>query len=94
MRVITVHQAKGLEFDTVFVGAMAENEFPFYFAVRDGNIREELRVFYVAVTRARRRLFLSGHAINRRGYQNPPSQFFRTIGPRWVEEGSAVMGGR
>ncbi len=62
--VSTVHRAKGLEFDTVVIPCAVENTYPFYRAVisRDPEeIAEEARVFYVALTRARRRLVITGH---------------------------------
>ncbi|TAE54504.1 MAG: DNA helicase UvrD [Nostocales cyanobacterium] len=57
--VITVHQSKGLEFDTVFLAGMCEEEFPSYFSLRDNKLEEEKRLFYVALTRAKKKLFLS-----------------------------------
>lgn len=57
--IITVHQSKGLEFDTVFLAGMCEEEFPSYFSLRDNNLEEEKRLFYVALTRAKQQLFLS-----------------------------------
>ena len=58
---MTVHAAKGLEFDTVFLTGMEEDLFPFRSAdgKRDDDNEEERRLAYVAVTRARRRLFVS-----------------------------------
>ncbi|MFQ7565869.1 MAG: 3'-5' exonuclease, partial [Clostridium perfringens] len=50
--IITVHQAKGLEFDTVFLAGIQNNTFPSYMAIKEGNLAEEKRVFYVAITRA------------------------------------------
>lgn len=64
VKILTVHQAKRLEFDTVFVAGLLENEFPNYSALLSGREDEEVRIFYVAVTRARRRLFLTGHALH------------------------------
>ncbi|MBP7006423.1 ATP-dependent helicase, partial [Patescibacteria group bacterium] len=63
----TIHQAKGLEWDTVFVIGLVEGKFPNERALEeDGGIEEERRLFYVASTRARTRLILtypimSGH---------------------------------
>ncbi len=54
----TVHQAKGLEWDTVFVLSLNVGKFPSFMALKSGNIDEERRIFYVAITRAKRRLFL------------------------------------
>jgi DNA helicase-2/ATP-dependent DNA helicase PcrA len=49
----TVHAAKGLEWDSVFVVGLSEGLFPLSFAVNDAAIAEERRLFYVAVTRAK-----------------------------------------
>ena len=54
----TVHQAKGLEWDVVFIIAVNPGDFPSYFALNEGNIDEEERIFYVAVTRARDYLYI------------------------------------
>ena len=81
--IITVHQAKGLEFDTVFLAGASEGEFPSYFAVKDNNplkIEEERRLFYVAITRAKQRLFISSYGENDRGYSTKPSRFLRCLG--------------
>ena len=57
--IITVHQAKGMEFDYVFMAGLMEGIFPSYMSLKSGNITEERRLFYVAMTRARQRLYLS-----------------------------------
>ncbi len=54
----TVHQAKGLEWDVVFVLCVNPGEFPSYWAIVSGELDEEARVFYVAITRPRRELTL------------------------------------
>ncbi len=54
----TVHASKGLEFPVVFVIAMERNIFPHERALGEGSADEELRLFYVAITRARRQLYL------------------------------------
>lgn len=90
VKVLTVHQSKGLEFDVVFVAGLSENEFPGWFAKRDNKLSEELRVFYVAVTRAKRRLILTGHGFHN-GKWREPSRYFGTIGDRWTEEGSSTI---
>ena len=56
---MTVHNAKGLEFHTVVIAGFEKNLFPHYLAERDGDISEERRLFYVAVTRAKTRLFFT-----------------------------------
>lgn len=55
----TIHQAKGLEWDTVFVIHLTNLSFPSPRALEEDTIEEERRLFYVAVTRARNHLFLS-----------------------------------
>ncbi|GAA4428029.1 UvrD-helicase domain-containing protein [Acidovorax lacteus] len=60
VQLMTVHASKGLEFDCVFIGGMEEGLFPHDNAAsdRDG-LEEERRLMYVAITRARQRLYLS-----------------------------------
>ena len=60
VRLSTIHQAKGLEFDVVFVIMLCDGLFPSNRAIESGEgDEEERRLFYVAVTRARRELYLS-----------------------------------
>ncbi len=54
----TVHAAKGLEYPVVFVVALETGIFPHERAVEEGSTEEELRLFYVAITRAKQKLFL------------------------------------
>ena len=80
---MTVHNAKGLEFDVVFIVALEEEIFPNARAVRDqGHVEEERRLFYVALTRARKRVYLT-HATARSLYGKMefpvPSVFIREI---------------
>jgi len=80
VRVLTIHQSKGLEFDTVFVPGMVDGQFPSRVAVAAENTEEERRVFYVAVTRARKHLYLSWYERNRYGRQTP-SRFLDNLVP-------------
>ena len=60
LQLMTVHSAKGLEFHTVFISGLEEGLFPHEQSlVEAGGLEEERRLMYVALTRARRRLYLS-----------------------------------
>ncbi len=65
VQLMTVHASKGLEFDAVFIGGLEDGLFPHENALSDrGGVEEERRLMYVAITRARKRLYLS-HAQTR-----------------------------
>ena len=59
--IITIHQAKGLEFDEVYVAGCNERTFPSYRSMKENHLTEEMRLFYVAMTRAKKKLRLSYH---------------------------------
>jgi len=67
LRLTTVHQAKGLEFPIVFLVGLAENMFPLRRSIESGDIEEERRLFYVAVTRAKDQLYLCYPKVNTKG---------------------------
>jgi DNA helicase-2/ATP-dependent DNA helicase PcrA len=77
--ILTVHQSKGLEFDTVFVAGLTEDEFPSYYSKQDLKLEEEKRLFYVAITRAKRHLILSSYQTNDWGRTKPPSSFLKGL---------------
>ncbi|MDK0538562.1 3'-5' exonuclease [Clostridium perfringens] len=77
--IITVHQAKGLEFDTVFLAGIQNNRFPSYMSIKEGNLSEEKRVFYVAITRAKKRLVITYNSQGKYGHRNEISQFINYI---------------
>lgn len=62
--ILTVHQSKGCEFDTVILAGADEGNFPSFFARESGNEEEEKRVFYVAISRAKKKLILTRAAYN------------------------------
>lgn len=88
---MTVHAVKGLEFDYVFVTGMEEGIFPHYNAINDGSrsaIEEERRLCYVAITRAKKDLWLL-NAKRRMLFGNTqtnlPSRFMDEIDPKYLE---------
>ena len=86
---MTIHSAKGLEFPVVFVAGMEEGIFPHAsYESDEASVEEERRLAYVAITRARKRLYLT-HATTRRTFgsvaANPPSRFLREIPDADVE---------
>ena len=93
---MTLHAAKGLEFDTVFLPGWEEGLFPHQRALDEGGekgLEEERRLAYVGITRARKHCIIS-HAANRRIYANwtsaIPSRFLDELPPDQVEvEGGA-----
>jgi DNA helicase II / ATP-dependent DNA helicase PcrA len=95
---MTLHGAKGLEFDTVFLPGWEEGLFPSQRTMDESGARgleEERRLAYVGLTRARRRAIVS-HAANRRIYANwqssIPSRFLEELPADHVEvTGSAAM---
>ena len=85
---MTLHAAKGLEFDTVFLPGWEESLFPHQRALDEGgsnSLEEERRLAYVAITRAKKQLYIS-MALNRRVYvqlQNKlPSRFINELPPQ------------
>ena len=76
---LTVHQAKGLEFDTVFIAGATDRQFPSARSAKEGRLDEEHRLFYVAMTRARRRLFITHHRKDGQDRPQTPSRFLASI---------------
>lgn len=81
--IITVHQAKGCEFDTVLLAGADDNNFPAFFSQGTDAETEEKRVFYVAITRAKRTLILTRSAYRGRA-GNPPTRYFYKIPEPYV----------
>lgn len=69
--IATIHAVKGLEFDDVFLVALEDGIFPTQRAITAGDVEEERRLMYVAITRARKKLFVA---------QRSPTLSFRKNG--------------
>ncbi len=78
VQILTLHGAKGLEFDTVFLPQLLEGQLPGKRAVLEADIEEERRLFYVGMTRARERLFLSWSK-TRYNKEAAPSRFLAEL---------------
>lgn len=98
VKLMTIHAAKGLEFECVFVGGVEETLFPNAMSI---NTREELeeerRLFYVAVTRAKQKLWITyANARYRFGslVQNEPSRFLEEMPEEFLDKSYAGGGAR
>ncbi|WOF45397.1 UvrD-helicase domain-containing protein [Sphingopyxis indica] len=98
--IMTIHAAKGLEFDHVFLAGWEDGVFPSQRAMDEGgtaSLEEERRLAYVAITRARQRASIY-HAANRRIYgqwmSSIPSRFIAEIPPEHVESENSFGGGQ
>lgn len=84
----TIHSAKGLEWDTVFMIGLVEGVLPSSFALdNEEEIEEESRLFYVGITRAKNRLYMS---LNHEGMRNGITQFNKVS--RFVEMPNVMSG--
>ncbi|WP_294070934.1 UvrD-helicase domain-containing protein [Sphingomonas sp.] len=97
--IMTIHAAKGLEFDTVYLPGWEEGVFPSQRALDEGglaSLEEERRLAYVAITRARCRCTIV-HAANRRIYgqwtSSIPSRFVAELPKPHIEEETTMTGG-
>ncbi|MHB1330644.1 MAG: ATP-dependent helicase [Minisyncoccota bacterium] len=93
VRLMTVHSSKGLEFDTVFVSGLEDGLFPHQKITKEGitaeESEEERRLFYVAITRARKKIFLTyaqARTVFGQRQVNIPSEFIFDIPEELVEE--------
>jgi DNA helicase-2/ATP-dependent DNA helicase PcrA len=96
---MTIHAAKGLEFDTVFLPGWEEGVFPSQRSLDEGglaSLEEERRLAYVAITRARRRCTIV-HAANRRIYgqwtSSIPSRFVAELPAAHIDSETTMSGG-
>ena len=92
----TIHQAKGLEWEAVFVINLCSDAFPHPRAVKEGEVEEERRLFYVAATRAKTKLYLtyptsSGNALAGYMHIKSPSIFIQEIPQNALESVDIVF---
>nr|WP_295372121.1 UvrD-helicase domain-containing protein [uncultured Sphingosinicella sp.] len=97
--IMTIHAAKGLEFDTVFLAGWEEGVFPSQRSLDEGgnaSLEEERRLAYVAITRARRKCVIM-HAANRRIYgqwtSSIPSRFVAELPDAHIDQETTMSGG-
>jgi DNA helicase II / ATP-dependent DNA helicase PcrA len=83
IKLTTIHQAKGLEYDVVFLIGAAEGQFPGYRTIESGDFEEERRLFYVAVTRAKNELYITYPRVASRpgpgGMMLQPTRFLQEL---------------
>ncbi|MDD6954001.1 MAG: ATP-dependent helicase [Prevotella sp.] len=89
LTVSTIHSAKGLEWDNVFIMGMSDENFPNPWWARDKSESDQIKYFndaqkamYVAATRTRENLFLSYSEIGPYGYRQSPSRYLRFLNSR------------
>ena len=83
---MSLHNAKGLEYDNVFIIGCEEGVFPHSRSLEEGNVEEERRLAYVGITRARRRLRLTWarrRSLHGGASWNLPSRFLKEFPRRW-----------
>ena len=79
VKIMTVHTAKGLEFEVVFVNGLVEGQFPSGKLKNEDEMEEERRLFYVAITRAKQELYLSSYSAKSESFVSYPSRFLSNI---------------
>lgn len=95
---MTLHAAKGLEFKVVFICGLEEGLFPSYMCINSGDeseIEEERRLFYVGITRAREKLYLSNARVRMlmgNEQYNEPSRFIAEIPSNTITSGGFAGG--
>ena len=92
---MTLHNAKGLEYETVFIAGCEDGAFPHMKSLEEGGEEEERRLCYVGITRARSRLYMTWTRERRlfgRAERNLPSRFVDELPEELTERGSSAVG--
>lgn len=79
VKIMTIHTAKGLEFDTVFINGLVEGQFPSKRLKNQDELEEERRLLYVAITRAKEMLYLSSYDVKAGSFIARQSSFLGDI---------------
>ena len=79
VRIMTIHTAKGLEFDTVFINGLVDGQFPSSRLRNEDELEEERRLLYVAITRAKNKLYLSSYDVKNSCFFMKQSSFLGDI---------------
>lgn len=86
---MTLHNTKGLEFPVVFITGLSEEIIPHYRSIKEGKVEEERRLFYVGLTRAKEKIYLSYFKKRGMGWGNSrvliPSRFLSEMPARDIE---------
>ncbi|GHU11379.1 DNA helicase [Alphaproteobacteria bacterium] len=92
---MTLHSAKGLEFEAVFLAGWEEGVFPHSMSLQEGNLEEERRLAYVGITRAKKYAFIT-YAMNRKVYNqwqsDLPSRFLAELSTEHVVHSKGKTG--
>lgn len=91
VNLMTIHASKGLEFDTVFLAGVEDHIIPHEKSIEEDlkNMEEERRLFYVAITRAKKKLYISSCQTRRRNHSSQisiPSRFLDEIPPNLLQD--------
>ncbi len=90
VNLMTLHNTKGLEFEVVFITGIGDGLLPHYRSIKEGNLEEERRLFYVGITRARKKLYLSYFLTHGAGWGSGrsiiPSQFLKELPTKAIEK--------
>ena len=91
---MTIHSAKGLEFDVVFLIGMEEGIFPHNMSLMEDNLEEERRLCYVGITRARERLYITNakrRMLYGKDQMNLPSRFISEIDKELIDADESIL---
>lgn len=90
VKIMSVHASKGKEFNTVIILGACDRIFPFYKSVQEGNLEEEKRVFYVALTRPEKNLYISAIQGTLGNINVVPSRFLYQLGINYKGDSNEI----